>query len=245
MTDFSKVVIRASALGLIMTEPKLKADKDAGNLSETSKGYLRKVYKEVKWGRVSDIQNKYVSKGRMVEEDSITLISSLDKKFYIKNTERLTNDYFTGEPDVFEGESILQATKLIDIKSSWNADTFLSTIGETIEKIYWWQGQCYMDLTGCSEYEVAYCLVDTPQHIINQEKRKLFYEMDVATEESPEYLAACAELETNMTFSDIPPNERRYSLYFQKDPEAIERAREKVIKCREWLAYFEKLHMKL
>lgn len=245
MTDFSKILIRASATGLIMTDPISKADKEAGNLSKTAQTYLRKVYKEAKWGRVSDIRNKYTEKGKMVEEDSITLISRLDRKFYTKNKQRLTNDYFTGEPDVFEGETVLTATRLIDIKSSWDADTFLSNIGETIDKLYWWQGQIYMDLTGCSEYEVSYCLVDTPETIINQEKRRLFYDMDVATEENPEYIQACAELESNLKFSDIPPIERRYALQFNKDQEAIDRAKEKVIKSREWLNTFEKMHLKL
>lgn len=243
MTDFSKVLIRASAMGLIMTEPQAKADKDAGNLSKSAQTYLKRVYAEYRWGRVSDIRSKYTDKGTLVEPDSITLISRLDKKFYIKNEENLRNDFFSGTPDVFNGETILNATKLIDIKSSWSAETFLSNIGETIDKMYYAQGQVYMDLTGCSEYSVDYCLVDTPFHIIESEKKKLWYEMNCVTEESPEYLAACAELESNMTFTDIPPQERRYSIAFNKDQEFIEKCKENVIKCREWLVDFEKLHL--
>lgn len=244
MTDFSKVLIRASAMGLIMTEPKSKADKEAGNLGQTAKSYLKKVYNEYRWGRTSDIRNKYTSKGLMVEPESITLVSRLDKKFYIKNEENLRNDYFSGTPDIFSGISIREAEVLRDIKSSWDSDTFLSNVGEALEPIYWWQGQIYMDLANCSEYAVDYCLVDTPFEIIESEKKKLWHQMNCVTEESPEYLAACAELESNMIFTDIPIEERRWTIAFNKDKEAIERAKEKVIKSREWLVVFEEMHLK-
>ena len=64
-----------------MTEPKLKADKEAGNLSETSKSYLVEVYIKEMYDREADINSKYIAKGLMVEEDSITLYSRVKKSF--------------------------------------------------------------------------------------------------------------------------------------------------------------------
>lgn len=242
--DFSKTLIRSSCIGQIMAPPKNKKDKDAGLLGATAKGYLVKVYAEEKYGRRQDLQAKAIKKGLAVEEDAITLISKLDKTLYKKNDVRLNNKWFTGEPDVFTGISIKKASRIIDTKASWDLDSFLSKMRSTfLDNMYWWQGQGYMDLSGASEFEVSYCLVDTPQVLIDDEKKRLFWKMGVATEQNTDYLLACAEIEKNMTFNDIPEAERRIAFQINKDKEAIERARAQVIKCREWLVNFEKKHL--
>jgi len=241
--DFSNTLIRASCISQIMTVPRLKKDKDAGNLSATTKTFLTKVYAWEKYGRVKDLQTKFTDKGKMVEEDGITLICLLDKKMLSKNDVRLNNKYFTGEPDVYEGKSIKKADRITDVKCSWDLETFLSKLGTFLEKAYWWQGQGYMSLTGASEFECSYCLVNTPQFLIEEEKKKLFYKMGVATEANVDYIAACAELEKNMTFDDIPMEERRIKFQIEKDKVAIERAEHQVVKCREWLKDFQEKHL--
>lgn len=241
--DFSNSLIRSSCISQIMAEPRSVADKKAGKLSATAKTFLIKMYAWEKYGRVKDLQTKFTDKGKIVEEDGITLICLLDKKMLSKNDVRLNNKYFTGEPDVYEGKSIKKADRITDVKCSWDLETFLSKITGFLDKAYWWQGQGYMDLSGASEFECSYCLVNTPQMIIEEEKKKLFYKMGVATEQNIDYLAACAEIEKNMLFDDIPMEERRIKFEINKDKEAIERAREKVVRCREWLAEFQTRHL--
>ena len=51
MIDFSKTLIRCSSLGLLMTEPQSKADKEAGLLSKSAQKHLIDVYISEKYGR--------------------------------------------------------------------------------------------------------------------------------------------------------------------------------------------------
>lgn len=241
--DFSNVLIRSSCIGQIMTPPKLKKDKEAGLLGSTAKAHLVKVYAWEKYGRTDDLQTRAVRKGLAVEEDAITLIAKLDKVAYKKNDVRLNNKWFTGEPDVYTGISIKKADRIIDTKASWDLISFMASLKSFLNKDYWWQGQGYCDLTGASQFEISYCLVNTPQILIDDEKKKLFYKMCVATELNPDYVAACSELERNMIFDDIPEEERRIKFEIDKDKEAIERARAQVVKSREWLMEFQEKHL--
>lgn len=212
-------------------------------MSATTRSFLCSVYAWEKYGRKKDLQTKAIQKGLRVEEDAITLISLLDKTMYVKNDIRLNNKWFTGEPDLFTEASIKKAIRVIDTKASWDLETFLPKLGTLLDKNYWWQGQGYMDLTGASEFEVSYCLVNTPQILIDDEKKKLFWKMGVATEQNTDYVAACEEMERTMIFDDIPAEERRIKFQINKDKDAIERARERVIRCREWLSEFQEKHL--
>ena len=114
--NWNEILIRCSSIGNIMTEPKEKAAKDAGELSKTAKTHLKNVYIQEKYGREKDIVTKQMQKGIEVEEESITLLSRFQKKMLVKNEERLNNDYITGLPDIYEGESIRNADSITDIK---------------------------------------------------------------------------------------------------------------------------------
>jgi len=236
---FNNLLFRASGVGYLMTDPRAKADKEAGNLSESAKTNCIDVYVSAKYGRHNDVQTKYMTKGNQVEEDSITLYSRLHKKFYKKNEIHLNNEFVMGTPDVFTGESITNAETVIDIKSSWDLYTFHRTNSKDINPIYWWQLQTYMWLTGARKAYLAYCLVNTPVAMIEEEKRRLFYKMNVATTEDPTYLEACEELELSMTYDDIPLNERLIEYEIPRDDAAISRLSGKVIKAREFIQEYE------
>lgn len=237
--DFSATLFRCSSLGYLMVEPKSKADKDAGNLSEGAKTHLIDVYVSAKYGRQTDIQNRYVNKGLMVEEDSITLYSRLKKTFFLKNEEHLFNSFIKGTPDMFTGKDIYHAETIIDVKSSWDIFTFFRTHTKGINSLYWWQLQGYMALTGATSANLAYCLINTPEMLINDEKRKLMYKMGCATTESDEFLMACAELEKAMIYDDVPMHERLIEFQIERDEDAIKSIYQKVQKGREYLNLLE------
>lgn len=75
MNPFQSTKIRCSSLGSLFTEPKSKADKDAGNLSQTAKAHLIEVYARELWGVQVDITAKSVRKGVLCEEEAIDAIS--------------------------------------------------------------------------------------------------------------------------------------------------------------------------
>lgn len=214
--------IRASACGQIMTEPRTKSE----TLSETCKTYLREWWVAEKYGRRKDFANKFTEKGNAVEEDSITLLSVADGVVYLKNEQYYSDSYITGTPDIVtDGE-------VIDIKSSWDIFTFhKSKFERKLDNGYWWQVQGYMALTGKESARVVFCLVDTPEWLINEEKRRYAYRNG----DSIDITAGLDEIDRNMTFSDIPPNERIATFYVTADPESIAAIRQRVEQCREYL----------
>src|ERR1700737_549012 len=104
------IKIRASALGEIMTDAKEKGEP----LSKGAKTALEMMAKEFVYGFNEVISGKFMEKGIIVEDQSIALYNSVFFTDYKKNTERKTNEWITGECDIFTG------SKIIDIKSAWS-----------------------------------------------------------------------------------------------------------------------------
>lgn len=234
--DWRHLTFRCSSVGYLMTEPKAKKEKEAGNLSESAKTHCIDVWVSNRYGRNDDVSSKFIEKGLMVEEDAITLFSRMNKKFFKKNQQKVENGYIKGTPDLYRGIDILAAEHIIDVKSSWDIYTFSRVRGKSINDMYWWQLQAYMALTGATKATLAYCLIDTPEVIINDEKRRLLWKMGVISEEDRTYQQACEELDKNMRFGDIPMQERIIQFEIDRDDEAILAMYEKVKKAREFIA---------
>lgn len=225
----------------------LEPFKDTEPLSKTAKSYLKKYYAYLKYGKWSaslDKGNKYTNKGKLGEPKSIELISMLDNWQYYKNQERFDDDFLTGEPDIIHFAP--DGVYIIDVKTSWDIETFMDVLGSDLSPLYWWQMQGYFALTDAQKGEVSYCLVDTPESILLKEKYYLAERLNASIDTSTdmEYLRQEKELVNNMTFSDIPHKERRIKFTVERDDEAIDKIRKTVIKCREYLAEIEALHLK-
>ncbi len=237
MMNFNETLIRASSVGYLMTEPQLKTDREAGVLSKTAQKHLIEVYVAEKYGRKRDIQTKQMKKGIEAEQDSIDLLSMYLKLPFSKNEERFKNDYITGLPDIINGDTI------IDIKSSYDLWTFLGNIPDKLDNLYYWQMQSYMWLTGTTKAIIAYCLVNTPESIIQQEKYYLLKKMDVISEESPEFIQEAMKIEFNMTFDDILMDERILMFNVSRSEDDILRIENKVLKARTFLKELEQTHL--
>lgn len=229
--------IRASSVGYLMTEPQSKADKEAGLLSKTAQKHLLDVYIAEKYGRKKDIQTRQMKKGIEVEQDSIDLLSMYLKMPFVKNEERFSNEYITGLPDIIDND------RIIDIKSSYDLWTFIGNIPDKLDSLYYWQMQSYMWLTGTTSAVIAYCLVNTPESIIEQEKYYMLKKMDVATEENPEYVKEAMKIEFNMSFDDISIDERVLMFNVSRNEDDILRIQQKVEKAREFLRELEETHL--
>lgn len=223
-----------SSLGAIMTDGRGKSE----GLGETCKNHLLECWVAEKYGRERELDNKYIKKGLMVEEDSITLYSRVNKRFFTKNDEQISNDYLIGTPDLFVGPSIKEASEIIDLKSSWDIFTFFHVLTKTVNKMYYWQLQGYMDLTGAQLARLCYCLVDTPLVLIEDQKRRLLWEMGGGTELNPLYIEACEKIDKAMTFSDIPIQDRFIEFVVKRNQEDIDKAHARANECRIWLSEF-------
>lgn len=237
MMNFSETLIRASSVGYLLTEPQSKADKEAGLLSKTAQRHLLDIYIAEKYGRKKDVQTKQMKKGVAVEQDSIDLLAKYLDIPLFKNEERFSNPYITGLPDIVKGNMI------IDIKSSYDLWTFLGNLPDKLDSLYYWQLMSYMWLTGTEKGYIAYCLSNTPDNIIEQEKYYLLKNMDVISEESPEYVKEALKLEFNMKFDDIDIAERVLLYKVDRNEDDIIRIEQKVLKAREYLHEIESTHL--
>lgn len=237
MINFSETLIRSSSVGYLMTEPQSKADKEAGLLSKTAQRHLLDIYISQKYGRVRDVQTKQMKKGVAVEQDSIDMLSKLLSIEFSKNEERYSNAYVTGLPDIVDNGMV------IDIKSSYDLWTFMGNLPDKLDSLYYWQLMSYMWLTDAQSGYIAYCLSNTPDNIIEQEKYYLLKNMDVVSEESPEYVKQALKLEFNMKFDDIDISERVLLYKVDRNEDDIIRIEQKVLKAREYLHEIESTHL--
>ncbi len=241
--DWSKVKFRASSWGNLMAEPKSKSAKDNGELSESCKSELYKIYNQVKYGRKKEIVTAAMDKGKLVEADSIKVYSMLEGELYQKNEVMLENEWFTGTPDIFLGPEIRRAEKVDDMKNSWELDSFIPWVQATPDRSGVCQMNVYYDLTGAKSGNLVRILMDCPPEVLEGEKYKLLRSMNVISEESPEFKEAYNELVRNLTFPDIPYEERVIKIPIHRDDELIQKMKEKVPIMRQWLADFEKQHL--
>ena len=241
MINFSETLIRSSSVGYLMTEPQSKADKEAGLLSKTAQRHLTEVYIAAKYGRTKEVQTKQMKKGILVEDDSIVVLSKYLDKHFVKNQERFSNGFITGHPDIIDVSH--DGITIYDIKSSYDLFTFLSNLNDKLDSLYYWQMMSYMWLTGAKKAYIAFCLVDTPESIVQQEKYYLLKNMDVVSEESPEYLAQAALLEKNLTFGDIDFSERVLLFPVERNEDDILKIGNKVVEARKFLHNINELHM--
>lgn len=158
--------IRPSELGKIMTMAKGKG-LSPEVLSVGAKTFCYEKASEFVYGYHKKIKSKYLDKGIEVEDESIKLYNNVFFTNYVKNVERRTNQYLSGECD------IVAPDKIIDIKSAWSLDTF-PTLSERIDsKDYEWQGRAYMILWDKPLFEIAYCMVSTPEELVGYEDDEL------------------------------------------------------------------------
>jgi hypothetical protein len=148
--------IRSSALGKIMTKPRSKKE----TLSAGCKTYIKELVKEDLFGYKSKIDSKYLTKGIDLEDTSIDLYNEVHGTLYLKNTERLSNEFITGECDINAED------KIIDIKTSWSLETFPPSPEDVSNKDYEWQLRAYMWLYDKPKAELAYCMVSTPDYLL-------------------------------------------------------------------------------
>lgn len=243
--DWNNIKFRASSWGNLMAEPQSKADKDAGKLSKTCQKELIKIYCQEKYGRKKDIKTNKMLKGTEGEEESITLFSRVEKTFFKKNEEQIENDVFKGHFDISEEDETGAVKSVWDIKTRWEMESFMPKLSEDIDPGENYQLQVYFDLTGAKYGGIANTLIDCPMSILEDEKRRLLFSMNVATDLSQEYLQAAANLEKLLIFPDIDYRERVIKQEVRRDDDLIGKMRAKAPKMRQWLNEFHEKHMNL
>ena len=201
-----------SSLGKLMTTPKSKTE----NLSQGAKTYIRQVAKQDFFGYRVELDNKYINKGKDQEQDSIDLLNAVRFTNYKKNDVRIEDEYMTGECD------ILVDDRIIDVKTSWNLETWPATPGEAHDNDYEWQGRAYLMLYEREIFELVFCLVTTKDEFLNQWEQIDLHRVD-----------------------HIAPEKRITSVIYERDLEKEELIREKLIFANEYYSqYINQLNSK-
>jgi len=195
-------------------------------LSTGAKTYIKEEWLYKNYGVRQEIKSKYIDKGNEVEDLSIELVETMmDIGRMYKNDEYFKNDYVHGTPDV------ITDTCVIDVKSSWSAASFPFFDTELKNKTYEWQLKAYMWLTGIHKSYLSYCLVPTPEMLIQDEIRRESWKRGECGEVS-------AEVEVDVrkfhNLDNIPIWERVKSFEVVLTGEDIKKMKEKVTLAREY-----------
>lgn len=264
----SEILFRPSELYKIMTNPRSKAAEVNGlpNLSEGCKTHLKHKYIEAMYGRSQEIDSKYMKKGREVEEDAITLYSLIKGRAFVNNSIRVQNAYLNGEIDLPHFNSDKVITEITDIKSSYNAHTFIDNLG-VIKPANEWQGHGYMMLhTDCQRYNIANVLVNNTEagimHELYREGYKWGDDLNTPVWREIEIikglvydkdsfdrmidLRGCYPVDDKSkamynSFIEIPAEARLIEHTFNRDEAKLDAIRERIEACREWMRIMFKL----
>ena len=226
--------IRCSSLGKIMTAPRNKSEV----LSQTAKTYIEELAKEHLFGIKKVFKSRYTDKGNEVEEKAIELTEEvLGFEFLTKNEDYYQNDWIKGTPD------IITTSLVIDVKSSWSGDTFPFFESELPNKDYYYQVMGYMWLTGKKNALISYCLINTPEHIIQQETLRLFYSLlkdpkyGLLSEEQIMEMAE-GEVLSSHNFNHIPKDRRVKAFHVEYNEGVVNEMKTRIEHCR---TYFNEL----
>ena len=166
MQHLYQMKARCSMLHRLIGEPKTKANREAGKITDTAKSAVRVIAKFDLFGWQQFEGNKFTEKGLMLENEAIKL-SGLKRGLPLKkNSERRENDWITGECDIYVPTRKL----IIDTKCSFDIDTHPFFADEAEDKAkkagYDIQMQGYMWLWDCEEAQIDFVLFPTPEELL-------------------------------------------------------------------------------
>ena len=182
-------------------------------LTDTATSYIKSLVKAEIYKYDIEINSKYLDKGNNCENSAIELYNEYNFTNYEKNTVRMYNEWLTGECDINAPGMV------IDIKCPWSKETFPATKEEAEKGCkkqgYEWQLRGYMWLYDKDESELAYCLMDTPDYLIEYEPNKSIHEVE--------------QLDDSLRITSIK---------FKRDTEKEEKIKEKVISARQYAEWY-------
>ena len=194
-------------------------------LGKTGQSLCETWLKEQIYGRKQQFTSKYTDKGLIVEDDSLDFTADhLGCGLLIKNETRYENDFMKGTPDIVTPKFVL------DVKNPSDCFTFPLFDDEVPNSDYYFQGQCYMNLTGVHAFKLVYVLSDTPANLIEREARYFAKQQgyDVDQQLMDEFVA-------RMTYGGIDKRFKIRVFDIEYNPAAIEAIQNRVIECRAYI----------
>lgn len=227
---------------------KYDADKE---LSDSAKALAKDVYIRNKYNKFPLSQGSDYSvgviNGTLSESRSLQLISDVFGEQYKVNKDLVSNPYIKGKLDAYQGRSVHNAKKVIEIKTATNMDTLLSAVidRDRLKRDYYWQIMGYMAITKAEVAEIYHVLVTYDENLIQESIKRYLNRIrgfglpaSVVDEE-------IHRIRFNMTFDEIEPEERVIKFTVHRNEEDIKRIPKKVKAFRQYLKGFENLHLSI
>jgi hypothetical protein len=219
-------------------------------LSDTCIEYLMIEYAWLAQGMIpvgkESLDLLTINKGKRGEPEAASMLIRLDKLPYKTHKERISNDYISGEIDLYLGDHVMEAEQIDDIKNSWDYPTFLKKINNGLENGQETQVQGYEDITGARKGNIVNALISCSPFEIEEMRWKLTRKLGAATPESPEVIDEWPIWYRSMVFDHIPIHKRIHKIPIE--PFSIHERQalyDKVKICREWLSDFHERYQKM
>lgn len=211
-------------------------------ISEGAKTHLLERYSKEKYDTKRapySVQKPQQSKGSALEVEAADLLSRVDGVKYQKLEFNESNDFLLGKADLISPKR----DRIVETKISWSTDTFFPHHQGKLAPSIWFQVQAYLELYNIDYAQVCYILVNTPPHLIEQEKATIYkkYLFGETTREKYDY--SMSKLEGVYDYNKIPMKRRIIRYEIERYKQIIPAINNKVMLCREWLAEFDKIHL--
>lgn len=195
--------------------------------------YGWKVYKK-KIALTGGYLPSFLCKGSDLEIEAVSLLSKIDDENYKLCSENIENQYILGRADVISDK------KVIDLKISWNVNSFLRARISKLDAKYWYQMQGYMELYDLDSAEVVFLLLNTPEELIEKEKVRLLNRFMMGEIDRDKYELEIGNIESAFTYENIPLKKRHFRYKIQREPKIMDKIYKRVDKSRLWLKEFER-----
>lgn len=161
--------------------------------------HLDDVFRDFFWKRKRFLNNKYLEKGNLQEQDAIAIlrkyIELTSEKIYLeKNGFWKSNGFTNGTEDV------VTTNFVFDTKCSYDLESFENS---ELTNAYKWQVKDYCWRNNKTKGFVAFCLVNNPLHHLINERERLYFINGKPNEDDDSWIEILKQLERNMIF-DIP-----------------------------------------
>lgn len=257
LSEKQKIELEKLSLKLDRTPPqqkryenykeRLEKEGEISGLTGTGISCLKDIYVIEKWGkRVINVAKEYVPSlmnGTLSESTSLSLICDIDNIKYKVHKERIENKYLKGIVDCYTGSSIKKAQRVVDIKTCASMQSLVSLIrDEEVKSAFYWQIMGYLAITGAETGAIYHCVVDYHERIITDEINKFLHRTKNLGLDGDYIDEQVARIRFNLTFNEIPVEQRAVKFEVVRDEEAVKAIYEKVKFCREWLNKFDETH---
>ena len=180
-----------------------------------------------------------LERGKSSERDAASLILEVFNMAIFKDKSPKSNDYLKCNIDAINAPTLEKATKIIEIKSSYDLLDFNKKLKSQPTKNEYLQVQGMLAVTGKDEAEIISVLTEFTQDEIDAQKVILFDKMCPDGNITDRFIDKWSHAEKCLRFLDVPKERRIISHLIKRDNELIQKIYRRVEDCRMWLESYK------